>query len=128
MVMSLSKPDLKHLKKIKNIKDLDKFSLSVISEIGNILAGHYASALANLMGRSLIPTVPDIALDSLRTILNSLVAKYSEQINHLVVIKTDLMIEDLNIKGNFCFIPDIGTLEQLFKAINVDPKFSITED
>ena len=112
---------------INQIEDLDEFSLSIISEIGNILTGHYTSALANLMSTKLIPEVPNIALDTLETITNSLTAKYSQRIDHFVIIKTTLKIEELELIGTFCFIPDVNTLERIFKAIEVDCKFFLEE-
>lgn len=131
MVNNLSqkvrKEATKDATKIKEIGDIDEFSLSIISEIGNILAGHYTSALADLMSTTLIPEVPEVALDTLGTIINSLVAKFSKTLNHLILINTKVRLEELSLSGNFCFIPDVKTLERIFKAINVDYKFAFQD-
>ncbi|MHA2128947.1 MAG: chemotaxis protein CheC, partial [Promethearchaeota archaeon] len=50
---------------INEIDDLDEFSYSIISEVGNLLSGHYANALADLLSIKLVPEVPKIALESL---------------------------------------------------------------
>ena len=79
------------------------------------------------MSTKLIPEVPIIALDTLETIINSLTAKYSLRIDHFVIIKTTLKIEELELTGTFCFIPDVDTLERIFKAIEVDYKFFLAD-
>ncbi len=127
MINKLSDQNQNNPININEIEDLDEFSLSIISEIGNILIGHYTSALANLMSTKLIPEVPNIALDTLETITNCLAAKYSQRIDHFVIIKTTLKIEELELTGTFCFIPDVDTLERIFKAIEVDSQFVLEE-
>ena len=122
MIAKLSDYNSKKEENINKIQDIDEFSLSIISEIGNILTGHYTSALANLMTTQLIPKVPVIALDTLETITNSLIANYSERIDHFVIIKTNIKIEELELIGTFCFIPDVDTLEKIFQAINTSTK------
>ncbi|MFX1294837.1 MAG: chemotaxis protein CheC [Promethearchaeota archaeon] len=112
---------------IKDLSDLDEFTYSIIMEIGNILAGHYTSALANLMNIKLIPNVPNVALDTLKTILNTLSVEISQSVNHLLVIETEIEIEVLKLNGHFLFIPDLNTLQRIFKAINIDYKFEISE-
>ncbi|MHA1145868.1 MAG: chemotaxis protein CheC [Candidatus Helarchaeota archaeon] len=106
--------------KVTSLKDLDEFSISTITEIGNILAAHFANSLASLMKTVLIPEVPVVALDMIATILNSLVAKYSFISDYLIITKTNMSIEEFHLEGSICFIPDLKTLETLFKAINVE--------
>jgi len=107
---------------VKVLKNLDEYSLSIILEIGNILAGHFSSALADLFSTKFIPEVPDVALDTLSAILDGLIAKYSENTDLLILIITKMTIEDLNIEGIFCFIPAIETINRLFEAIGIKLK------
>jgi len=101
------------------IHDLDEYSYSVINEIGNILSGHYASALADLLSIKLIPNVPRVAIDTLNAILNTIIAKYSQIIDYLIIIKTKLIVSDLNINGVICVIPSIKILKSLFEILNI---------
>jgi chemotaxis protein CheC len=115
----ISEDNAKNLEYVNDINDLDNLTKSIIAEIGNILAGHYASSLANLMSIKLIPTAPNLALDTIGAITNSLIARYSKNTDYLIIINTEMNIEDLNINGIFSFIPSIETIETIFKLINL---------
>ena len=101
--------------KIRSIKDIDELT----KEIGNILTGHYTSALADLLSIKLIPNVPTIALDTLNAILNSIVGKYSQFSDYVVLIRTKMMLSDININGIICFIPCLDILKNIFKILNL---------
>ncbi len=110
---------------IKSTNDLDEFSYSIISEIGNILSGHYASALADLLSIKLVPNVPKVAIDTLNAILNSIIAKYSQIIDYIILICTKLIVSDLNINGTICLIPNITILRKLFEILNIKYELNI---
>jgi chemotaxis protein CheC len=76
------------IENIQTLDDLDDLSLSIITEIGNILSGHYANALADFLSIKIVPNVPTVALDSLGAMFNELIAKHSQISNYLVLIKT----------------------------------------
>ena len=102
------------------IDDLSVAAKDIISEIGNILAGSYCSALANLMSIKLIPEVPILELDAISSIVNKLIKKYSNITDSLVMINTKIKHEVLSVNGIFCFIPSMHTLDTLFKLIKVE--------
>jgi chemotaxis protein CheC len=105
--------------KIRNIKDLDEFSISIIKEIGNILTGHYTSALADLLSIKLIPSVPTIALDTLNAMLNGIIGKHSQLSDYVVLIRTKMTLSEININGIICFIPCMNILKNIFKTLNL---------
>jgi len=109
----------KNIENIIEIEELDDLTRSTISEIGNILAGHYASSLANLMEIKLIPDVPVLALDTIGAICNSIAANYSRLTDSIIIINTKLKIEELSIDGIICFIPSVETIELIFKLLNI---------
>lgn len=106
-------------KDLKIIDDLDDFSCSIINEIGNILSGHYANAIADLLSIKLMPNVPKIAFDSLTAILEGIIAKYSQISDYMVIINTKLTVSDIKLEGTICLIPSIGILKSLFDILNV---------
>jgi len=107
------------VEKIRTCDDLDDLSLSIIAEIGNILSGHYANALSDLLAIKMVPDVPIIALDILSAMLNGLIAKYSQISDYLVIIKTKLAMKDINMNCVICFIPSLDILEKLFEILNI---------
>jgi len=119
MINNLTEFDKKSIKKIKDLNDLDDFSVSIISEIGNILVGHYTSALANLLSISIIPSVPDLALDTIGALTSCAIAKFSKKLDFTLIIETTLKIEEMELDGILCFIPSIETVENLLKIISL---------
>ncbi len=118
IINSISQKEEETLEKIKSLEDFDDYTLSMISEIGNILSGHYTNALADLMSVKLVPDVPSIAFDRLGAIADGVIGNCSEILDYLITIHTELKIEDLNLKGLFCFLPSIEMTKKIFEAIN----------
>lgn len=116
MISSISENQIKN---INDIEELDDLTRSTISEIGNILAGHYASSLANLMSIKLIPNVPILALDSIGAICNSVVANYSKLTDSIIISNTNIKIQQLSIDGVICFIPSVETIKKIFALLNI---------
>ncbi|MFX1499848.1 MAG: chemotaxis protein CheC [Promethearchaeota archaeon] len=104
---------------LKSIEDLDDFSLSIISEIGNILSGHYTNALADMLSIKLVPNIPKIAIDTLNAILDMIIAKYAQLSDYLIIINTKIMVYEINLKGIICLIPSINILKSLFEILNL---------
>ncbi|MFX1343613.1 MAG: chemotaxis protein CheC [Promethearchaeota archaeon] len=105
--------------KIITIKDLDHFSISVITEIGNILTGHYTSALADILSIKLIPNVPIVALDTLNAMLSGIIARYSQLSDYIMLINTKLTLPKINLNCIICFIPSLMILKNLFEILNI---------
>ncbi|MFX0082334.1 MAG: chemotaxis protein CheC [Candidatus Hodarchaeota archaeon] len=107
------------IEKIRNIEDLDDLSISIITEIGNILTGHYASALADTLSTKIIPNVPTVALDTINAMLNGIIAKYSQLSDYLVIIRTKIGLPEIKLNCIMCFIPSINILTNLFTLLNI---------
>ena len=105
--------------KISIVEDLDDYSISIITEIGNILTGNYISALADLLSTQLIPNVPIVALDTLGAMLNGIIAKYSQLSDYLVLIKTKVALPEIKLNCIMGFIPCMDILKNLFKILNI---------
>ncbi len=123
LINTLMKNDALHKEKIKALEDLDDFSLSIISEIGNIVAGHYSSALANLMSIRLIPDVPDVALENVSALIDSIIASNCEGNNYSIIIENKLNLDELEFKGHFFLIPSMETIAHFIHALNLKYDF-----
>lgn len=120
VISYLAGVDINHIQKMKQLSDLDELILSTISEVGNILSGHYANALADLMETKLVPSVPNMAFDSLGAIMDSVIAKNAKYVDLMIMINTKMNIEEMDINGILVFLPAIETLRNLFKALNIE--------
>ena len=105
--------------KVESKEDLDSFAISTITEMGNIMAGHYVSALADLTGTKMMIDIPEFAMSD-SGLLGEFLGKELQSISkYVVLIKTTIKISDFKLTGVFFFIPDKGTLEGMFRKLGV---------
>ena len=111
--------------KVKSKKDLDEFALSTVVEVGNILAGHYASSIADLMQQQVNIEVPEFTMSKAGELSEFLVQEAGDLADYVILIKTALNVVDLKMTGFFFFIPDIQSLENLFKSLGIEDDLSM---
>ena len=104
---------------IKNKKDLDKYSISTITEMGNIMAGHYASAIGDLTGIKLMINVPEFTMSTTGEIGDFLATELKSLSEYVLIIKTSINIVDLKLNGMFFFIPSVDTLGLFFEKLGI---------
>lgn len=110
--------------KVKTKKDLDEFAISTIVEMGNIMAGHYASALADLLGTTLMIDIPEFTMSKAGEIGEFLTHEFKAMADFFIIIKTSIKVSDLRLKGMFFFIPDLDTLQIFFKKLGIEHKIA----
>jgi len=108
--------------KVKSKKDLDDFAISTITEMGNIMAGHYASALADLLETRLMIDIPEFTMSQAGEIGEFLKHELKAAAEFFILIKTSIKIADLKLNGMFFFIPDISTLSDFFQKLGIEQK------
>ncbi|MFX1278856.1 MAG: chemotaxis protein CheC [Promethearchaeota archaeon] len=111
--------------KVTSKEDLDDFAVSTITEMGNIMAGHYASALADLLETKLMIDIPEFAMSNAGELGEFLSQELKSIADVIIIIKTSVKVSDLKLKGIFFFIPDIKTLKIFFTKLGIDQEFSI---
>ena len=119
LINILNDEDHIEIEDVRSIQELDDFTFSIISEIGNILAGNYASALANLLSIKLVPEVPKLALDNLDAMLDTIIAKYSLNSDYTIIVKTKIQVKEIELNGTICLVPSMKILKELFKILNI---------
>ncbi|MFX0060387.1 MAG: chemotaxis protein CheC [Candidatus Heimdallarchaeota archaeon] len=108
--------------KVKSKKDLDDFAISTISEMGNIMAGHYISAISDLTQIRMMMDVPEFTM-STTNLLGDFLAKEFESISkYIIIIRTSINIADLKLSGMSLFIPDLKMLEAFFDKLGFNQK------
>lgn len=119
LINILNDEDHIEIEDVRSIQELDDFTRSIISEIGNILAGNYASALANLLSIKLVPEVPKLALDNLNAMLDTIIAKHSLNSDYTIIVKTKIQVKEIELNGTLCLVPSMKILKELFKILNI---------
>ncbi|MCR8656274.1 chemotaxis protein CheC [Paenibacillus endoradicis] len=112
---------MKQLIPLQHVDDgiYSEMELSVLCEIGNILAGSYLSSLADFTKLSMMPSVPVVAHDMAGAILSYGIMHYGQMGDSALLIETKF-IEDCNtIEGQFFLIPDPDSFQKIFQALGV---------
>jgi chemotaxis protein CheC len=95
--------------------ELDQEGLEAVSEMGNICTSAYLNAMAQVLGTTILPSPPSVAIDMLSAIMEypaSLVAQVSDLV---VVLKTSFLIENESYQGCFVFLPDPDSQRMLLE-------------
>lgn len=108
--------------KVSSKSDLDDFAVSTISEMGNILAGHYASALADLTDTKMMIGVPEFTVSDIGSLGKFLSHELKSIHTYVVIIKTSIKVVDYELNGVFLFIPGRDTLYNFFDQLGINYK------
>ena len=89
---------------------------STLKEVGNILTGAYLNAVSQVLNLTLLHSLPGLAVDSVRALLDSILIDLSQKIEKAVLIETEFVTET-SITGHFFLLPDPESLEYFFKVL-----------
>ncbi len=101
------------------VTTLDPTQLSVITEMGNIMAGSYLSALSQLTGLTIDMSVPSMTVDMLGAIMSVPIIEFSEVGDKVLFIDDGFVIDGVDIKSSIILIPEMASLETLMKKLGV---------
>ncbi len=99
--------------------DFDEMELSALTEITNILAGSYLSALSTLSGFSINISEPALAIDMAGAILSVPASVFGELSDSALFLETYFIEYDKPILGHFFLIPAMGSFDKLLSALGV---------
>lgn len=98
---------------------LDDTELSVISEMGNIMAGSYLSALSQMTMLTIDMSVPSMTVDMLGAIMSVPIIEFANVGDKVLFIDDGFVIDGVDIKSNIILIPEMESLEILMKKLGV---------
>lgn len=102
----------------KEIQSLEEeIHISAMKEVGNILSSAFLSAISQLSGLSLIPSVPGFAHDMAGSILDHVLIELSMLADKALVIETLFKEVDEKIDSHFFLLPDPQTLTATLRAV-----------
>ncbi len=104
---------------VLDISQFDEMELSALKEIGNILAGSYLSALSTLTNLSIMPSVPDLAIDMAGAILSVPAIQFGKTGDSVLYIETQFQEDDKLVVGDFFLVPDVESYDILLRALGV---------
>ncbi|HEU4403224.1 MAG TPA: chemotaxis protein CheC [Candidatus Polarisedimenticolia bacterium] len=90
---------------------------SALREVGNILAGAYLNAVSHLLGVSLLPSIPGLAIDMVGAVTDHLVIEMLPLSETAVVLASEVLEPASGLRGEFFFLPDPRTLPVLGRGL-----------
>jgi len=98
---------------------LSEMHASALREVGNIVASSYLSAMETLLGKTLFPSVPDVAFDMAGAIIEYVLVQISEQADRILVVEAAFSGEDESINGHFFLMSDFKSLRVILQSAKV---------
>ena len=91
-----------------------------IIEIANILVGSFLSAISSFTGLSIVPSVPQMAVDMMGAIISIATIEYGRIGDTVLFLKTQFNDPSGEISGHFFLIPDYSSYKILLKALGLE--------
>jgi len=98
-------------------QESDDLKLSVIAEIGNIVAGVYLTAVHDFCKLNIYHTVPTVATDMVQALLDESLVRLSRQVQHIIVVENEFMVKEKLIKTFLVMIPSVESVNILVNSI-----------
>ena len=95
---------------------LDASAKEVLTEVGNILLNACLGMFGNLLKVHLVFSVPQLELESLDGVVNTLVTG-KEELHYALVIHTNFRLRDGEVKGYLMIVLGVASLERLLQAV-----------
>ena len=91
--------------------------LSVLTEVGNIIAGVYLTAVHDFCRLNVYHTVPALAIDMLQSLLDEALVRLSRQVQAAIMIENEFIVEEERIKTFLVVIPSMESIKILVDSI-----------
>jgi len=91
--------------------------LSVLTEVGNIVAGVYLTAVHDFCKLNIYHTVPVVAIDMIQSLLDESLGKLSRQVQVAIMIENEFIVEKERIRTFLVMIPSMESVNTLVNSI-----------
>lgn len=98
---------------------LSELELSALTEVGNILASAYLTALGEMLRMTLLPSVPHLSIDTAGTVAARALADPGLTGGISLVLDTEFFDADERINSRFFLLPTPSSLEVILTALGI---------
>lgn len=102
-----------------DIFSLNEAQMSALTEMGNIMAGSYVNAIAQLAGMTIDVEVPVMTIDMLGAIMSVPAVEMGEMGDKLLFIDNNMIIDKTSIQSKMLLLPTIDSLDHLLGKLGV---------
>ena len=105
---------------VLNDETVDEMDRSALTEMANILIGSYLSAICMLTNLTVMPSVPQLAIDMVGAIISIVAIEYSQLGDSVLFLETQFADENSSIAGHFFLIPENESYRVLMESLGVE--------
>lgn len=91
---------------------------SALKEISNIITGAYLNALSSMTNLTILPSVPDLAIDMAGAILSVPAIEFGELGDEMLLIQTQIY-DEMAIDGFFIMVPDMESYQRILSSLGL---------
>lgn len=100
--------------------EIDEMGTSILGEVGNVLTASYLVALSGLTKLDMQVSVPQLAMDMVGAVLDSVVAELAVASDRVLALETVFSAEDGGpLKGFMFMLPTPDSLDTLLRALGM---------
>ena len=104
--------------KHKKLADLHEMDQSALREVGNVLLGASITALSKFLDLNITYTIPDIAIDMLGAVMDSILLEVSQGEDKILSFKINLSIDGKKVGGDLYYLFDPISSAKILKINN----------
>jgi chemotaxis protein CheC len=119
VVLLLDERDAGTLCGVFGVTPDDEHGRSALQEIGNIVGTSYINVLAQMCGMEMEPAPPQVVADMLGAILATVLLARGDDIEHALVLDSELTVEGQPCSMSFLLLPAAGGVEELLGRIGL---------
>ncbi len=87
--------------------------LSIVIELGNIIAGVYLTAIHDFCKLNIYHTLPALAIDMIQSLLDEAITALSREAQIVFIIENEFIVEEHHIKTFFLMLPTTTSVQKL---------------
>ena len=97
--------------------DAVSMKLSMLAEVGNIVAGVYLTAISDFCKLNIYPTVPETAVDMIQSLLDESIVHASKSLQYVMLIQNIFVVGEVEFKTYLIFVPSVESINVLLDSI-----------
>jgi chemotaxis protein CheC len=102
---------------ISEVSESREMDISAIIEIGNIMVSAFLDATAGLLNIVMLPSPPQFTQDMPHAAIQTILAEQNEDIDEVVLFRTELSTQDALITANIMLLPNPPMLQDILHIL-----------
>jgi len=94
---------------------------SAVKEVGNILSSAYMNALSDFMGMMLLPSPPQLSIDTSTAVLAAAHLQFGSDKDQVFCVESEFQLMDVDerLRGFFLLLPDPASLTLMLRSVRM---------